>query len=472
MRGLAQILEELDQAGVLFRSATEPFDTGTPAGRMMVQMLGVFAEFERATLIDRVVAGMERKAARGGCLGGVVPFGYQLDSASGLLTARAEEAAVVSLIFEHCKSKRLGSRAIAMWLNERGYRTRSGRPWGHKAVLQILRNPVYAGQVAFRGVRHDAAHARLLDEETFASCGEILDARGEDAAEKRRNPTDYLLSGLLRCERCGKSYLGTSAHGKLYRYRYYTCFSRHRYGRHGCEAERLPAERLDQAVIEALVRTYEHNDLVAEAIRKSQAMAERERPHLQEQLAAVETEIRKAEEARQRYFVAFEAGTMREEVCAERLEVLQQKLSELREHHGELTQAIDYEGSRRVSDQDLVDIRSAIRTAIERGSPQEQKALLKALVAEIRVESRKAIYPVFRVPEGGVRVLGQMVGREGVEHPKLSRRFYRPTNTVRQCAGTHVVVRRTRTEIPTMTAANRRGSPRLPSGLPSDHWVQ
>jgi DNA invertase Pin-like site-specific DNA recombinase len=49
-------------AGAVFRSATEPFDTGSPAGRMMVQMLGVFAEFERATIIDRVVAGMERKA--------------------------------------------------------------------------------------------------------------------------------------------------------------------------------------------------------------------------------------------------------------------------------------------------------------------------------------------------------------------------------------------------------------------------
>ncbi len=65
VRGLAQVLEELDHAGVSFRSATEPFDTGTAAGRMMVQMLGVFAEFERAMLIDRVIAGMERKAARG-----------------------------------------------------------------------------------------------------------------------------------------------------------------------------------------------------------------------------------------------------------------------------------------------------------------------------------------------------------------------------------------------------------------------
>lgn len=61
VRGLAQTLEDLQEAGVVFRSATEPFDTASPAGRMMVQMLGVFAEFERATIIDRVVAGMERR---------------------------------------------------------------------------------------------------------------------------------------------------------------------------------------------------------------------------------------------------------------------------------------------------------------------------------------------------------------------------------------------------------------------------
>lgn len=83
VRGLAQILEEVDQAHVLFRSATEPFDTGSPAGRMMVHMLGVFAEFERATLIDRVIAGMERKAARGGWHGGVSPFGYTVDANAG-----------------------------------------------------------------------------------------------------------------------------------------------------------------------------------------------------------------------------------------------------------------------------------------------------------------------------------------------------------------------------------------------------
>ncbi len=85
VRGLAHILEELDRARVAFRSATEPFDTASPARRMMVQMLGVFAEFERATIIDRVVAGMERKAASGGWSGGTIPDGYRRSAGGGFL---------------------------------------------------------------------------------------------------------------------------------------------------------------------------------------------------------------------------------------------------------------------------------------------------------------------------------------------------------------------------------------------------
>jgi site-specific DNA recombinase len=61
VRGLAQVLEQLDQAGVAFRSASEPFDTSSSAGRMMVQMLGVFAEFERATIVERVIAAWNAK---------------------------------------------------------------------------------------------------------------------------------------------------------------------------------------------------------------------------------------------------------------------------------------------------------------------------------------------------------------------------------------------------------------------------
>src|SRR5437764_4394038 len=113
VRGLAQVLEELDHAGVSFRSATEPFDTGTAAGRMMVQMLGVFAEFERATIIDRVIAGMERKAARGEWLGGQRPFGYLIDTTRNALVVNEAEATLVPAIFRKYVKEHPGARPIA-----------------------------------------------------------------------------------------------------------------------------------------------------------------------------------------------------------------------------------------------------------------------------------------------------------------------------------------------------------------------
>jgi site-specific DNA recombinase len=95
VRGLAQVLEQLDQAGLAFRSASEPFDTSSSAGRMMVQMLGVFAEFERATIVERVIAGMERKAARGEWTGGSLPFGYRTDAEHRHLEPYETEAPLV-----------------------------------------------------------------------------------------------------------------------------------------------------------------------------------------------------------------------------------------------------------------------------------------------------------------------------------------------------------------------------------------
>jgi len=154
VRGLAQILEQLDSAGVLFRSATEPFDTSSSAGRMMVQMLGVFAEFERATIVERVIAGMERKAARGEWTGGALPFGYRLDPDRRHLEPEPAEAAVVREIFARYAERLEGAQTIGRWLSKRGYRTKHGKPFNPQAVLTILRNRAYLGQIYFRGTNH------------------------------------------------------------------------------------------------------------------------------------------------------------------------------------------------------------------------------------------------------------------------------------------------------------------------------
>ncbi len=97
--GLARVLEELEAAGVVFRSASEPFDTGTAAGRMMVQMLGVFGEFEREMIVERTRMGLAKKASKGEWTGGTPPFGYLYDSDRRVLVPTEEEAALVRRIF-------------------------------------------------------------------------------------------------------------------------------------------------------------------------------------------------------------------------------------------------------------------------------------------------------------------------------------------------------------------------------------
>ena len=398
VRGLATLLEQLDAAGVAFRSATEPFDTATPAGRMMVQMLGVFAEFERATIIDRVIAGMERKAARGEWCGGSRPFGYRIDADTGHLARNDDEAPLVPVIFDLYARKRLGAKAIANWLNTRGHRTKTGRPWGHAAVLTVLRNRAYLGEVFFRDAYHPAPHPPLVDTDSFALAQEVLVARGDDHAKRAANGSDYLLSGLIVCTRCDKRYLGTAAVGNRYRYRYYTCYSRNRYGTDTCQADRLPADELDQAVLRALLDVYADSGLLTDTLADAQGRLDAVRSQHQQELALIDAEIRKTEEAIERYLLAFEAGTIPEATCGQRLRTLGAKAAEQRARKTELAAALQDAQADELGPEQLDALHARIRETITRGQPNEQKSLLQALVHEVRVEGRQAIRPVFKIP--------------------------------------------------------------------------
>ncbi len=403
VRGLAQILDELDAAGVAFRSATEPFDTSTAAGRMLVQMLGVIAEFERATIIDRVIGGMERKAARGEWTVGHRPFGYQirkLGDKTHTLLPHPDEAPVVVRILDLYANDRLGAQAIATWLTGQGYRTKAGKPWGHMAVRTVLRNRVYLGEVYFRDTWYPGQHQPLIDQATFDAVHELMAERGEAHSKRASNASEYLLVSRVRCLRCGKQFVGAAAHGKRHRYPYYVCFSRQRYGTTTCPAERLRADLLDQAVIEALLETFQQTDLFEQAVAASRTQAELLHEQHQAELATVTQQIRKAEATIERYLDAFEAGTMSDDTCGQRIERQGARIAELRVRESELRQAVDAINIQPPTRRELADLAEQVRLAVTEGPTPARKRLLHALVHEVRVQGRDAIFPVFRVPGG------------------------------------------------------------------------
>jgi site-specific DNA recombinase len=415
VQGLAQILEELDKSKVTFRSATEPFDTGTAAGRMMVQMLGVFAEFERATLIDRVVAGMERKAAKGMWCGGYRPYGDRIDKEAGALVVDPVEAPVVPLIFDLYANKRLGARAIANVLNDQGHRTRHGRPFNGDAVLTLLRNRSYLGHIYFRGQYHPALHTPLVDPATYEKARTLLDSRASDYSKRASNPSDYLLSGLLICESCGKRFVGTAATGRSGRYPYYTCFTRQRYGPKACQAERLPAADLDEAIVQSLLDLFENTDEVRRSLMESFRRNDAMRPRHEEELAAAEAEIRRTEAAINRYYSAFETGEMSAAQCGNRLDDLNQQLAELRDRREHLADACLEGKTEPPSARDLAELRQHVRTAVRSGKPEQRKALLHALVDRVRVAGRNRVRPTFKIPVRPVRIVTDLVDPIGLE---------------------------------------------------------
>ncbi len=127
---------------------------------------------------------MERKAALGEWTGGSIPFGYRLDPERRFLVPKPSEAAVVPQIFRRYTQRLEGSSALATWLTDRGLRTRNGKPFNVPAVLSILRNRAYVGEIFFRGSHYPAPHEPLVD-------------RRSSSARRRSSPS------AARTSRCG-----------------------------------------------------------------------------------------------------------------------------------------------------------------------------------------------------------------------------------------------------------------------------
>ncbi|MFD2417740.1 recombinase family protein [Amycolatopsis pigmentata] len=434
LRDMVMLLDDLDATGVVFRSATEPFDTSTPMGRMLVQMLGMFAQFERDTIIDRVIAGMERKHAKGKWKGGKRPYGYQVHPTTHTLTVDEHEAVIVRLIFSLYTRQRLGTRAIATILNERGHRTTTGGRWSGHQVIRALNNRTYLGELTFRDNTITDTHPPIIDLTTWEQAQAILDTRGESQAHRATSGSDYILTGRLRCPKCGKPMIGTRATGRNKTYRYYTCWNRARYDATTCNAKRLNADAVDTAILNALATFYRtQHALIHEVIAHEQKQHHAANADRHTEIEAIDVEISKTGHAIDRYLTAFEHGTLDDHLLAERLSDLRAKTQQLQTRRDELAAALDTEPAA-PEPAALTAVADHIGEIIATGTHNQIKALVEALVAKVTITGPDRLIPVFRIPqpraddEGAitaqpaattpdtaVRTMTKSVGRPGLE---------------------------------------------------------
>ena len=412
VRQLAQLAEELDRLGVALRSATEPFDTGAAAGRMMLQMLAVFAEFEHATIVDRVTAGIERRAKEGRWASGRVAFGYRRD-AQKLVVPDEREAPVVKRIFRLYTEDRLGTTSIARLLTDE-HAPAPARGWQPAVVQWLLENDAYLGLVHWRDESYPGLHEPLVDEETFAAAQALLRERGEDLTLRRGNRSEFLLSGVIRCGRCGRAYVGMSAKGNGGLYHYYACSGRQKLGRKACDGERLNRDKLERAVLSQLAGLYRNGKLIANALQRAYDEQAADRPALQEQQRTVVEEIRRAERALDRYYQAFESGDLDPGQFKTRLADLQEKLDTLHKQEDALAAQLA-DPAESFDPQALTTVADRLRDTIAAGEPAQTKALLRLLIKELRVNGRSEILPTYRVVASEVCATTSSVEPAGLE---------------------------------------------------------
>lgn len=142
------IEEELEPHGMAFISVTERMDTSTPQGKIFLQMLGGFAEFERATINERTKGGRIATARKNQYAGGGVPYGYRL--LNGQIILDEQQARTVKHIFQEYVEGTNPYR-IAKLLNKAGVQTKTGKAWTVVQVQNVLSNETYTGFNTYHG---------------------------------------------------------------------------------------------------------------------------------------------------------------------------------------------------------------------------------------------------------------------------------------------------------------------------------
>jgi exonuclease VII small subunit len=214
-----------------------------------------------------------------------------------------------------------------------------------------------------------------------------------------------------------------SARGNGGRYEYYACTGRQKYGPKACRNDRLPRAKLEQAVLAQLASAYRDGDLIAQAVARAQAEAERNRPEIEQRLGSIRAEITRAERALERYYEAFEQGKLSPERCEQRLSRLQARLDDLHAQQAGLSASTRHEPTRAPTAAELAAVADELDRVIAEAEPQKAKALLRLLIEELRVNGRREILPTYHVVTPAVCAMSEKVEAAGIEPALSSRRL-------------------------------------------------
>ena len=253
----SRIMETLDKHGCSFVSVTQQFNTTHSMGRLTLNILLSFAQFEREIIAERTKDKMGAARRKGKWVGGHPILGYDVERPAGRLVINLKEAEVVRGIYSIYREKEslietlreVNRRGLERkrWLS-RDNRMLGGGAWDKNNIYSLLTNITYTGRVSYEGEVYPGEHEALIPQAEWEEVQAILKSNGKP--DSTRNPTNAALRGILYCAHCNVPMLHTfTVKNKTRRYRYYMCMRAQKRGVDACSNRALPANEIEGFVV-------------------------------------------------------------------------------------------------------------------------------------------------------------------------------------------------------------------------------
>jgi site-specific DNA recombinase len=284
MRDFLNLLDLFERHNVSFVSVSQSFDTSTPIGKMTLNLLASFGEFERHVISERTRDKMRAARRRGRWTGGMPRLGYDVVPEGGRITINKDEADQVRAIFDLYLEHRALLPA-AQELARRGWRRKSwttkdgkgrvGRAWNKVDLHRLLTDPIYIGRQKLGNETFAGEHDAIVTKKVFDQVQRILRENNRNGGSGQRNRHGALLRGILRCAACdaAMTHAFTQRNGKAFRY--YRCSHAIKNG--ACPTGSVPAIKIEEVVVDQIKRIGSDPALCEETFRQVQAQVAAER---------------------------------------------------------------------------------------------------------------------------------------------------------------------------------------------------
>lgn len=392
----ARIMEVLERNNVSLVSVTQQFNTTTSMGRLTLNILLSFAQFEREIISERTRDKIAAARRKGKWAGGHQVLGYDLKHQAGgnALMINPKESRQVQLIFDtYLQTGSLNETVRVLrekHITTKKYHTkkgavRGGRPFDKSILHKLLTSVTYCGQVRYKDQVYEGEHKAIIDEDTFGQVQGMLRRNHRSGGKYSCNKYHALLKGLVRCKHCG---CGMSHHfvsKKNKRYRYYVCVKAQKQGWDMCPGPSLPAAELERFVVGQIKEIGKDPGVLADCIQQLQERLQSEIQNLKDFRTEKEKSLRAI--SRQIGRVAPQVGV--DDTALMQMESLQDQLAGIKEEISQANMKMATLEQRLLEPDELIGVVESFEPLWEAMGPRQKEKLIGLLIKQVEWDSQK-----------------------------------------------------------------------------------